>query len=279
MRTHAADPADLPTNDAPDVFSTRWGGSWLAGDKVFRHSAGPELFWNVISNVATALTWGVIANPSEAKGANLTDADATLVISGGSYRVMPAGTATAARALTLGTTGAKSGHQLTLLIEPQTFPISIINGGAGAGTRVLPAGFRHVVTNQSDATNWAERCHSEVALDKARVALTAQTASIGATNLFSSAPAKGEFDVDVYLQCTTADAGAVSVLATIGFTDEAGATSEVTATLPLTTTGRTKSSFLLRTSGSANITYATTVATIGTAQYALHVVARRKSQG
>jgi hypothetical protein len=107
------------------------------------------------------------------------------------------------------------------------------------------------------------------------VNLTAQTASIGSSNLLT-APVVGLYEIDYYLCCTTADAGtpAVSVQLTIGHTDRAGATTQTSAALSLAAVGRDRGKMLVEVA-SGNITYATTVVTAGSAQYSLRVQARR----
>ena len=112
-------------------------------------------------------------------------------------------------------------------------------------------------------------------LDFKAVYQTDQTASIGSSNLFSAASEKGLYEVRVYLACTTAgSAGTVS--ATIGYTDDGGATSVTTANMNLDALGRLPSTFLLETDGTAHITWLTTVTgAAGSPQYSIRVVARR----
>jgi len=108
-----------------------------------------------------------------------------------------------------------------------------------------------------------------------RVALTAQTASIGTTAILTS-PAAGLFEVDVYIETTTAGS-AGTVLATIGHTDRIGATTQATSTLALDSVGRKIQRFLVY-AASGNVTYATTVAgASGSPQYALDIAIRRQS--
>ncbi len=106
------------------------------------------------------------------------------------------------------------------------------------------------------------------------VALTAQSASIGTTN-FTNAGTAGLYRVNYYLEATTLNAGATSVLATFGYTDDAGATTTVSATLVLTALGRTSGIFYVRLA-SGNLTYATTLVDVsGLARYALYASVER----
>lgn len=105
------------------------------------------------------------------------------------------------------------------------------------------------------------------------IALTNQGSSIGATNITNSQVA-GRYRISYDLLCTTLDAGAISVLVTFAFTDAAGATTVVSATLPLTALDRTTGVFYLQLA-SGNLTYATTVDTAGTSKYALYITSER----
>jgi len=106
------------------------------------------------------------------------------------------------------------------------------------------------------------------------VALTGQSASIGTTN-FTNAGTAGLYRVNYYLEATTLNAGATSVLATFGWTDDAGATTTVSATLVLTALGRTSGIFYVQLA-SGNLTYATTLVDVsGLARYALYMTCER----
>jgi hypothetical protein len=93
------------------------------------------------------------------KGANLTDAAVTITVSQGKWRVLPAATLTANRIITLGTTGAVAGDQLTITrLDLTAFTLALLNGGAGAGTLLtLPVSKLGCATVQFDGTNWALR--------------------------------------------------------------------------------------------------------------------------
>ena len=106
------------------------------------------------------------------------------------------------------------------------------------------------------------------------VALTGQLASIGTTN-FTNAGTAGLYRVNYYLEATTLNAGATSVLATFGYTDDAGATTTTSATLILTALGRTSGIFYVQLA-SGNLTYATTLVDVsGLARYALYMTCER----
>ena len=102
-----------------------------------------------------------------AAGTNLTDADQTLVITGGNWRKMLAGVAGAARTKTLGTTGAVAGNVFQLTIHRQPYAISVVNGGAAPGTTVIPANSAGVsLRYQFDGTDWILKSFGDLALDE-----------------------------------------------------------------------------------------------------------------
>lgn len=101
----------------------------------------------------------------------------------------------------------------------------------------------------------------------ATVNLTVQSADIASTTLTSTA---GYYRVGYVLETTTADVTAGIVTLTIGYTDDAGATTS-TATRTLATTGRTTGSVDLYLA-SGNLTYAIThTGAYGTSKYALRL--------
>lgn len=105
--------------------------------------------------------------------------------------------------------------------------------------------------------------------------LVAQTASVAAFNLYATTPPAGDYEVQVFLNTTTAGS-AGTVLATVAYTDITGATSEATPTLSLASTGRLKATFRVETAGSAQMTLATTVAgAADNPQYRVRWTARR----
>lgn len=90
--------------------------------------------------------------------------------------------------------------------------------------------------------------------------LSSPAASIGTTNI-SAAPTAGFYEIQFYLECTTAGtAGTVS--ATFAWTDDIGATSRVSGTLSLSVTGRLGFTDILTLPiyvASGAVSYATTV--------------------
>lgn len=93
---------------------------------------------------------------SNNSGSNLTDANATILVSGNRTRILPASTLTANRTLTLGTTGAVSGDELFVVRNDSTaFTYTLINGGSGAGNIVvMPISNRAWCRARFDGTNW-----------------------------------------------------------------------------------------------------------------------------
>ncbi len=96
------------------------------------------------------------------KGANLTDAAATIQWSDGLRRVLPAATLSAARILTLGVAAGADGRlpvrgvriEITRLdVTANTYAIA--NGGAGAGTlKTMAVSVLGYAMAEFDGTNW-----------------------------------------------------------------------------------------------------------------------------
>ena len=106
------------------------------------------------------------------------------------------------------------------------------------------------------------------------VALTGQSASIGATN-FTNAQTAGLYRVNYYLEATTLNIGATSIMLTVSFTDDAGATTVTSIALPLTALGRTSGVFYAQLASGA-FTYATTlIDATGLARYSLYMSCER----
>ena len=89
-------------------------------------------------------------------GANLTDADQTLLASEGVIRVLPAVTLTVNRIKTLGTAGDYNGAKITIVRnDSEAFTMAIVNGGPGAGTLfTFPVSQLWFADFQSDGTDW-----------------------------------------------------------------------------------------------------------------------------
>jgi hypothetical protein len=92
-----------------------------------------------------------------AKGADLTDAAQTILVTQGKWRVLPAATLSAARVVTVGTTGAVNGDIIRITRRDQTAnALTITNGGVGAGSpAILPASKQGFVDVIFDGTDWS----------------------------------------------------------------------------------------------------------------------------
>ena len=93
------------------------------------------------------------------RGADLTDANATLVVGGKRWRTLPAATLTANRTATLGTTNAAAGDTIGITrLDVGAFTYAIANGGAGGGTlATMPVSARAHLVAYFDGTNWSHR--------------------------------------------------------------------------------------------------------------------------
>lgn len=93
---------------------------------------------------------------SDDRGEDLTDASATIYVSGGRTRVLPVSTLSDNRVLTLGTTGAVAGDELFIVRnDVEAFTFTIANGGPGAGiVAVMPVSNRAWCRARFDGTNW-----------------------------------------------------------------------------------------------------------------------------
>lgn len=108
------------------------------------------------------------------------------------------------------------------------------------------------------------------------VALTAQVADITAT-LITGGDEGTQFVLAYTLLTTVADVTAGTIQLTIGYTDDAGATAQLSAVLPLAALGR-DSGVLSIQRASSDITYAValTAGAYGTAEYALYLTLERR---
>lgn len=94
------------------------------------------------------------------RGADLTDANATIGVGGNFWRVLPAATLTDDRTITLATTNAAAGDVLEITrLDDTANSLAIVNGGVGAGTLVTltAAGSARFAF---DGTNWLLRSAS-----------------------------------------------------------------------------------------------------------------------
>lgn len=92
-------------------------------------------------------------------GVDLTDAAATIYVSGGKWRTLPLSTLSANRILTLGTTGAVAGDRITITrLDSEAFTYTVANGGTGGGNlAVMLASCEDQVTAQFDGVDWVTR--------------------------------------------------------------------------------------------------------------------------
>lgn len=96
--------------------------------------------------------------PEKNLGANITftAGAATIYVSGKERRRVASGAITQNSTLTLGTTGAREGHELLLsILDTAAFTCAVVNGGADAGTLATKAsGEMRFVHAYFDGTNW-----------------------------------------------------------------------------------------------------------------------------
>ncbi|MBU0572039.1 MAG: hypothetical protein KKC50_08375 [Candidatus Omnitrophica bacterium] len=118
-------------------------------------------------NIITPMGGGIgqwIRIRSVSRGADLTDADATITISEGRWRVLPLATLTAARVLTIGDDYASEGDQMTITrLDMEAFTYQVDNGGGGGGTLVtFGAGARAFLDVEFDGTDWIVKQSGEM---------------------------------------------------------------------------------------------------------------------
>jgi hypothetical protein len=132
--------------------------------RLYRWSAGDDQDHNGVTAIVPAGTGGMpgawVDVPEADKGEDLTDGDATIRPSGGSYRRLPPTPLTANRSITLGVSTAtdivRAGHWIWLsLDDAAAFSCSVLNGGPAAGTLgIKPSGARAWLLAYFDGTNW-----------------------------------------------------------------------------------------------------------------------------
>lgn len=112
----------------------------------------------LIASVTTA-TGQAQKNTYGFSGANLTDADATILVtaSGGNWRILPAATLSAGRNLTLSVTGAQPGDQITVTRLDLTANTYTVKDGAGTTLLVMPASKANFGKFQFTGTAWKLR--------------------------------------------------------------------------------------------------------------------------
>jgi hypothetical protein len=97
-----------------------------------------------------------IRTRSDDRGDDLTDANATILVSGNRLRILPAATLTANHTLTLDDEGAVQGDELHIVRNDATaYTYTLINGGTGLGNvAVMPISNRAWCRARFDGTNW-----------------------------------------------------------------------------------------------------------------------------
>lgn len=185
-------------------------------------------------------------------------------------------------------------HNGAVTVDTVPAPVSLLinNGGADQFLK-LDDGIGNTLTFQTDVSIagavllGVPAAGGTIVTTSAAQILTAKRISAGGTSLTGWTPAtggpttlytptiSGMFVVYVQLFCTTADAAAGSVTLTINWTDLFGATTQTTASLALTATGRIAPMEVILRRNSGNITFSTTLTgSAGTskAAYYMHVM-------
>lgn len=131
---------------------------WVSGDAsaddtytTLEPSGGSDGAWHLIGEIDA--------------GTALTDASATIHVTGGKWRRLPASTLSANRTLTLGTTNARAGYRLLITrLDVGAYTYAIANGGSGAGTLLtMPVSSRYWAEFYFDGTDWLLRAGGAIA--------------------------------------------------------------------------------------------------------------------
>lgn len=150
--------ATLASRPAP-LTSTRY--AYVASlDRTFQwSSASAAVADNIKVITTTSGTGRWLAIGSIHRGADLTNADVTIQVSGDECRVLPAATLTASHSCTLGVTQAVAGYVVTITRLGTTANVyTILNGGPAAGTlATFPISQRAFLDAYFDGTNWIAR--------------------------------------------------------------------------------------------------------------------------
>lgn len=117
---------------------------------------------NALVDVATAAAADITAlqnGGGKPAAVALTDANATITVAQGTWRVAAAALLTANRTVTLSTTGAVAGDQIQITrLDVGAFTLAIVNGGVGAGTLyTMAVSALGCATVQFNGTNWQLR--------------------------------------------------------------------------------------------------------------------------
>lgn len=152
----------LVRSDAGPPVPTRYRAIVELGGALFRYVVGSVLGDDgrtviVPTGGGTGGAW--VRMREDDRGADLLDADATILIGGGAWRVIPAGRLTASRTLSLSTENAQPGDRITFTrLDTGAFTVTLVNGGPGAGTlATLPVSAKSFATVQLSGADWAPR--------------------------------------------------------------------------------------------------------------------------
>jgi hypothetical protein len=153
--------ADLASDPGPRT-TTRYAIVLELGPEVFRWVYGSTDTAddvNIIGSAAGGAAGRWVRTRGAIRGADLTDANATLLVSGDRLRVIPPATITDNRTLTLGATGAVEGDWIQVTRNgTEAFTVTLVNGGAGAGNvAVMPISARSWTIATFDGTNWIHK--------------------------------------------------------------------------------------------------------------------------
>lgn len=146
-----------------------------------------------------------------------------------------------------------------------------VGDGAGNTTTVISSAGK-VTTYNGIATVG----YGHPTIHGALVALTGQTANLGATSVYASAPA-GVYRVTVTALTTTSGTGTTANLNVL-WTDEGGAKTDAVGTWALnsvTSTGQINKTEIIRVAASTNIQVSVTAGTYGTSAYAIYAQVER----
>ncbi len=139
------------------VAGTIMGVSTSTDLQIAPTGAGVFVQLGVMSGLAQA-----VAGSIQGKGADLTDAAATITLAQGTWRVLPAATLGAARILTLSNTGAYAGAQLTITRLDATANTYTIEQAGGTDLVVMPVSKVNFADFQHDGTDWQlKRCGTQ----------------------------------------------------------------------------------------------------------------------
>ena len=152
-------PAQLQTQAGP-ITATRYAYVSSLG-ALFEWQFGtvktPDNFNTIGHSGGGAGTW--VRVRSQDKRALLTDSDATITVSEGGWRILPAATLTTGRNVTISDTDAEAGDQVTVTrLDTTSNVLTVKNGGAGGGDVAEMLGSKvSFIRCEFDGTDWQVR--------------------------------------------------------------------------------------------------------------------------